>query len=275
MNWIASNLKNALDIWNSFLETVWRILFMSPQDFNGGTVYNAIVDVHDAVKAIALGLLVLFFLMGVVKTAGSFTEIKKPEHALKLFIRFAIAKGVITYGLELLLALYTIGQGVMQKVFDATGASLTGAILPQEVIDACSNAGFWASIGLWAVTLIGSLVVLVLGFVVIMSVYGRFFRLFLYIGIAPIPLSTFAGEPTQNIGKSFIKSFAAVCLEGAIIAIACVIYSLMASSVPPVDPTASASGVVWWYLVQMILNMLILVGIVKGANRVVREMMGL
>jgi len=205
LNWIASNLQNALDIWNNFLHTVWALLSKSPQEFQGGTIYNAIADVHGAIEAIGLGLLVLFFVIGVVKTCGSFAEIKKPEHALKLFVRFALAKAVITYGLELLLALYSIGQGVMNKVFEATNTSLTGAVLPQEVIDACSNAGFWASIGLWAVTLIGALVILVLGFVVIMSVYGRFFRLFLYIGIAPIPLSTFAGEPTQNIGKSFIS----------------------------------------------------------------------
>ena len=51
----------------------------------------------------------------------------------------------------------------------------------------------------------------------IMTVYGRFFKLYLYTAIAPVPLSAFAGEPSQNIGKSFIKSYAAVCLEGAIL----------------------------------------------------------
>ena len=51
----------------------------------------------------------------------------------------------------------------------------------------------------------------------ILTVYGRFFKLYLYTALAPIPLSTFAGEPSQNVGKSFIKSYCAVCLEGAII----------------------------------------------------------
>ena len=97
----------------------------------------------------------------------------------------------------------------------------------------------------------------------------------LYTAIAPVPLSAFAGEPSQNIGKSFIKSYAAVCLEGAIIVLACIIFSLFASSPPVVDPDAAAVTQVWSYVGELIFNMLVLVGAVKMADRVVREMMGL
>ena len=90
-----------------------------------------------------------------------------------------------------------------------------------------------------------------------------------------MPLSTFAGEPTQNVGKSFIKSYAAVCLEGAIIVLACSIFSLFAASPPAVDTSAAAVTQVGSYIGELIFNMLILVGAVKMADRVVREMMGL
>ena len=109
----------------------------------------------------------------------------------------------------------------------------------------------------------------------IMSVYGRFFRLYLYTAIAPIPLFSFAGEPSQNIGRSFLKSYAAVCLEGAIVVLACIIFSLFASSPPVVDPDAAAVTMVWSYIGELIFNMLVLVGAVKMSDRVVREMMGL
>ena len=109
----------------------------------------------------------------------------------------------------------------------------------------------------------------------IVSVYGRFFRLYLYTAIAPIPLSSFAGEPSQNIGRSFLKSYAAVCLEGAIVVLACIIFSLFASSPPVVDPDAAAVTMVWSYIGELIFNMLVLVGAVKMSDRVVREMMGL
>ena len=109
----------------------------------------------------------------------------------------------------------------------------------------------------------------------IMSVYGRFFRVYLYTAIAPIPLSSFAGEPSQNIGRSFLKSYAAVCLEGAIVVLACIIFLLFASSPPVVDPDAAAVTMVWSYIGELIFNMLVLVGAVKMSDRVVREMMGL
>ena len=109
----------------------------------------------------------------------------------------------------------------------------------------------------------------------ILTVYGRFFRLYIYTAIAPVPLSTFAAEPTQNVGKSFLRSYAAVCLEGAVIVLACIIFSMFASSPPTVDTDAAAVTQVWTYLGELIFNLLILVGTVKMSDRVVREMMGL
>lgn len=132
-----------------------------------------------AVRAIGLALLVLFFVVGVMRTCGSFAEVKKPEHALKLFIRFAIAKGVVTYGLELMMALFNIVQGLVSTIMNAAGfGSAQQTVLPQEVIDAVESCGFFESIPLWAVTLIGGLFITVLSFIMIMTVYGRFFKLY-------------------------------------------------------------------------------------------------
>ena len=275
-NWVVQNLQNALDTWNSKLAEIWQILTQSPETFKGGGIWQVIVQIHGALQAIGYALLVLFFVVGVVKTCGSFTEVKRPEHALKIFIRFAITKGVVTYGLELMMALFNIIQGVTSTIMQTAGFGRTeDTVLPDEIIEAVEDCGFFESIPLWAVTLIGGLFITVLSFIMIMSVYGRFFRLFLYTAIAPIPLSSFAGEPSQNIGRSFLKSYAAVCLEGAIVVLACIIFSLFASSPPVVDPDAAAVTMVWSYIGELIFNMLVLVGAVKMSDRVVREMMGL
>ena len=275
-NWVVQNLQNALDTWNSKLAEIWQILTQSPENFKGGGIWQVIVQIHGALQAIGYALLVLFFVVGVVKTCGSFTEVKRPEHALKIFIRFAIAKGVVTYGLELMMALFNIIQGVISTIMQTAGfGSTEDTVLPDEIIEAVEDCGFFESIPLWAVTLIGGLFITVLSFIMIMSVYGRFFRLFLYTAIAPIPLSSFAGEPSQNIGRSFLKSYAAVCLEGAIVVLACIIFSLFAASPPVVNPDAAAVTMVWSYIGELIFNMLVLVGAVKMSDRVVREMMGL
>ena len=275
-NWVVQNLQNALDTWNSKLAEIWQILTQSPETFKGGGIWQVIVQIHGALQAIGYALLVLFFVVGVVKTCGSFTEVKRPEHAVKIFIRFAITEGVVTYGLELMMALFNIIQGVTSTIMQTAGfGSTEDTVLPDEIIEAVEDCGFFESIPLWAVTLIGGLFITVLSFIMIMSVYGRFFRLYLYTAIAPIPLSSFAGEPSQNIGRSFLKSYAAVCLEGAIVVLACIIFSLFASSPPVVNPDAAAVTMVWSYIGELIFNMLVLVGAVKMSDRVVREMMGL
>ena len=275
-NWIVQNLQNALNTWNSKLADIWNLVTQTPETFKGGAIWNVIKNIYGGMQAIGLALLVLFFVVGVMKTCGSLTEVKKPEHALKLFIRFAIAKIVVTYGMDLMMAIFKISQGIVSKVMTISKiTSSTNSTLPTEMIKAIEDCGFFESIPLWAVTLIGGLVVTVLSFIMIMTVYGRFFKLYLYTALAPVPLSTFAGEPTQSVGKSFLKSYAAVCLEGVIIVLSCIIFSLFASSPPVVDTSAAALTQVWKYIGELVFNMLVLVGTIKMSDRVVREMMGL
>ena len=275
-NWVVQNLQNALETWNEKLAEIWTLVTQSPQAFKGGSIWSVMVSIHGAVQAVGLALVVLFFVVGVMKTCGSFADLKRPEAAIKVFIRFVLAKTAVTYGLELMNTLFSIAQGLVNTIMSAAGfGAAQKIILPTEIITAVEDCGFLESIPLWAVTLIGGLLITVLSFVMIMTVYGRFFKLYLYTAIAPVPLSAFAGEPTQSIGIAFIKSYAAVCLEGAIIVLGCVIFSLFAESPPVIDPDAAAVSMVWSYIGELVFNMLILVGTVKMADRVVREMMGL
>lgn len=275
-NWVVENLQNALDMWNDKVSEIWRLISESPETFKGGGIWDVMVDINGALKAIGYALLVLFFLMGIMRQFNSFQEIKRPEQALKLFVRFALAKAAITYGLDLMLAMFKIVQGIITKIMEASGFTGSQNItLQQSMIDTIESCGFWESIPLWAVTLIGSLLVWVLSFVMILTVYGRFFKMFIYVAVAPIPLATFGGEETSHIGKSFLKTFAAVCLEGSVIVLACIIYSMFAASPPSVSTSASAVTQVWTYVGELLFNMLVLVGTIKLSDRVVREMMGL
>ena len=275
-NWVVQNLENALAVWNGKLTEIWQILTQSPEEFKGGQIWSIVVNIHGALQSIGYALLVVFFVVGVIKTCGSFTEVKRPEHVFKMFVRFALAKGAITYGMELMLAILDIIQGIISVVMNTAGFGMTEqTVLPEEIVTAVEECGFLESIPLWAITLIGGLLIWVLSFVMILSVYGRFFKLFMYTAIAPIPLSAFAGEPSQNIGKSFIKSYAAVCMEGVVIVLACIIFSVFASSPPEINADVAAVTMVWSYIGELVFNMLILVGAVKMSDRVVHEMLGL
>ena len=276
MSWITNNLKTSLDTWNGKMNEIWQLVTQSPQDFRGGGIWRVVQNINGTMQAIGLALLVLFFVVGVAKQFGNFAEVKKPEHAFKLFIRFVLAKGIVTYGMELMLAIFNIGQGIVQKIITTSGLSgANNSYLPQEIADTVDKVGFFNSIPLGAVTILGGLFITVLSFVMILTVYGRFFKLYLYTAIAPIPLSSFAGQGTEQIGRSFIKSYIGVCLEGAIIVIACIIFTMFASTAPEINTGDDAITMVWNYLGQLIFNMLVLVGTIRMSDRVVKEMMGL
>lgn len=276
-NWIVGNLQSAFETWNGKLAEIWGLVTATPQDFRGGTIWGTIVTINDGLKAVGYGLLVLFFAMGIFQSAASFRDLQRPEFALRHFIRFVAAKVAVGSALEIMTVIFSICGGVVQSVMDSIGGMASaGVTMPQEMIDTIESVGFIESIPLWLVTFIGSLFITILSFILIMTVYGRFFRLYFYTALAPLPLASFAGEGTSFAGKAFVKSYIGVCMEGAVIVLACLIFSaFMSGSAPVLDTSLSAVTMSWQYVAETIFNMLVLVGLVKGAERIVREMFGL
>lgn len=276
-NWIVDNLNSALGTWNGKLAEIWTLISTTPENFKGGAVWTVITGINGALQAIGCALLVLFFVMGVVKTCGSFTELKKPEMVFKCFIRFVLAQAAVTHGMELMSALFQVAQGMITTIMGASGLSaLTATTLPAEMVTIIEDVGFLESIPLWAITLLGSLFIWVLSLVMILTVYSRFFKLYMATAIAPIPMASFAGQPSSSIGVAFLKSYAAICLEGCVIVLACVIFSAFASTPPAIaDDTLAAATIVWNYVGELIFNMLVLVGAIKMSDRLIRELMGL
>ncbi len=256
---------------------LWQLISQSPETFKGGQIWGVIVNINSALVGIGYGLLVLFFAMGVFQSAASFRELQRPEFALRHFIRFVLAKLAVGNGLEFMTAIFSICGSVMSAAMSGIGGAVTtSATLPAEIVAAVEDAGIMESIPLWLVSVLGSLFITIMSFILILTVYGRFFKLYLYTAISPLPFASFAGEGTSSMGKAFIKSYIGVCLEGAVIVLACLIYSaFLSSSAPSVDPSLPPVTMAWGYIGQLIFNMLVLTGLVKGSDRIVREMFSL
>ncbi len=275
-NWIVANLENAFSTWNDKMAEIWSLVTTSPENFKGGAIWTVVQGINGGLQAIGLGLLILFFAMSIFKSTASFRDFQRPEYALKHFIRFVAAKVAITYAMDLMVAIYTVCGGVVEHIAGGMGGIGAAAVtLPSAIEAAVEDAGFWASIPLWLVTILGSLFITVMSFIMIMSVYGRFFRLYMYTALAPVPIATFGGEATAEIGKHFVKSYAGVCLEGAVIVLACIIFSAFSStSTPALDTGLTTVTMIWKYIGEVIFNMLVLVGLIKGSDRIIKEMLG-
>jgi len=259
------------------LSEMWALLTTSPQTFKDGAIWSVITAINGVLGAIGTALLVLFFTVGVIKTCGSFAELKKPETTVKVFIRFAVAKALIDNGLDIMVDFVTIIQGI---IADITNTSSIGTalefVIPSDVQATFEGIGILdGAIPVWAVCFISHLAMIVIAIILLLTVYGRFFRIYMYTAIAPIPLSTLAGQPTENIARSFLKSYAGVCLQGVVIVLACIIFTAFAATAPEMDTTLDPLEMVWKYVSELIFNMLILLGLVKGSDRIIHDMMGL
>ena len=276
-NWIIESLKWTFELWNEKQAEIWELICLTPQEFKGGEIWTLVLKINDALQAIGYGLLVLFFAISICKSTINFRDFRRPEQGLRFFIRFVLAKMAVTYGIELMNAVFNICGGIVSSIASKMGDMTNAVSLPEELETAINEVGFLASIPLWLITIIGCLVIIVLSFVMILTVYSRFFKLYMYTSFAPIPLSSFAGETTSFMGKAFIKSYAGVCLEGAVIVLACMIFSAFVSdsNVSLANPDSTAVVQVLSYLAETIFNMLVLVGLVKGADRIVKEMLAL
>ena len=276
-NWLIESLKWTFEFWNNKQTEIWQLVSTTPEEFKGGDIWRLALTLNDGLKAIGYGLLVLFFALSICKSTITFRDLRRPEQGLRFFIRFVLAKTAVTYGIDLMTAIFNICTGIVSVIAEKMGTAAADMALPEELETAVNEVGFLASIPLWLVTILGCLVIIVLSFVMILTVYSRFFKLYMYTAFAPIPLSSFAGEVTSFMGKAFIKSYMGVCMEGAVIVLACLIFSAFTSSgnFGLVDAESSAVVQVLAYLAETIFNMLVLVGLIKGSDRIVKEMFAL
>ena len=276
-NWLIESLKWTFEFWNNKQTEIWQLVSTTPEEFKGGDIWRLALTLNDGLKAIGYGLLVLFFALSICKSTINFRDLRRPEQGLRFFIRFVLAKTAVTYGIDLMTAIFNICTGIVSVIAEKMGTAAADMALPEELETAVNEVGFLASIPLWLVTILGCLVIIVLSFVMILTVYSRFFKLYMYTAFAPIPLSSFAGEATSFMGKAFIKSYMGVCMEGAGIVLACLIFSAFASSgnFGLVDAESSAVVQVLAYLAETIFNMLDLVGLIKGSDRIEKEMFAL
>lgn len=266
-------LQDALAKWQQRYESIFDILTKSPSEFQGGGIWNTVTDIIQIIEATGVSLLILFFLYGLIKSTLDYRDlVRNPRLILMQFVRFFFAKFFVTNATDVLLKIISIVQGLMLKI---NMASPTMQLeIPSELRAALEGADWSAGLGAYTASLIGTAMIVVLGIILLIVVYGRFFKIFLLSAIAPIPLAALSSEATEAIGRNFLKSYIGECLRGVLMLVACLIFSAFTISNPEWTST-SPGGMTWEYVSDVVLQMLLLVIIVKGSDRIVKEIFGL
>ena len=261
------------------------------------TIASAMQTLNNGLQAFSYALLVILTLWNVVKTTTSFVELKSPEVLIKLLIRFILTKYVIGAAWALVNGIFRVCGALIQAIFRISNIPFDGYWINMQAPDFGENVIDKIIQGLIGVgtaiinptaviaglilEIVGFIVAIVLAITLILTVFGRFFKIYMFAALSPIPLSTFGSESTQEVGRNFLKSFTAICAEGLIIGLALIVFT--AYSQNPVI-TFEGTGIFEWvgnlaeeitFMFTQVFHMILLLGIIKGADQIVHRMFGM
>lgn len=287
-------LEGALRTWNQAMHDIFLHLTTSPEAFNGGGPWAVATSVNTALQGIGYGLLMLFFAMGFLKKTVSFRDLSVQE-IIGYIVRFGLTKALIDYCMAILAFFISLAMGVNNVIFDISGfGSLPPVMLSDDVrnVFAAVSEGnvleqigaFFQQIPMVLVAGFGNIVIYIAGAVMVMVVYLRFFKLFIYTALAPIPMAFFGSEETSSTGKHFLKAYLSICLEICVIALACVIFGAMVGSgygglFPSWQINADGINNNLWnvgmnYIIETGLTFVMMAIVIFSSNKFIREMMG-
>ena len=267
------HLESALSFWEEQYNSIFSLLTTTPDEFQGGVIWNMVSNILNILQATGASLLIIFFLYGLVKAGIDYRDVfNNPQNVLKAFIRIGIAQFFVVHTMDVLMTVLRVVQEMITKIY--TNIPALSYSIPDDLRAALESADWWAGVGAFAVSLLAQVIIGALSIIVVVVVYGRFFKIFLLTAIAPIPLAGFASEATSTLGQNFMKSYIGECMRGVIIIVACIIFSAFASSPTSLDP-ASPGAMTFWYVAEVAMQLLLLVIITKGSDRLVKELFGL
>ncbi len=270
-------LQDGLNILNNYYNKIVTVLTTSPENLYS-SVWSAMKNINGYLTAIGVVLVVIFFYIGLTKQVIRLEELRRPANFFGAFIRLALAEAIVMNSSTLLLKVMEILQGCISGVANLFGGfgSSSGRFMaiPSQLFTLAGDVNWGTGLLICILALLGTVIIWGLSLIMLVTVYVRFFKIYIYAAISPLPLATFGGENSERTGRNFLMSFIGVGLQGLIIAIAFIIFSKMTSSGFTVDSSASATSNMFNYLGTLLLQLILLVTMVRASDRIIKEMVG-
>ena len=229
------NIRSIINELNSMFSMLIELL---TNDSLLQTATTSLPNLVSAIKATAITLCVMFFLIDFF-TKSLHLQWVTWENVLMLFLKLVVAKVCVDNAELFTTILYrgfnsfinAISGTITQYCFidgdDMTKAQYFVSASQASQIVNNYDAGF-LNFQPMLLNLQISIQGLIMKIIMVLAnvvVIARLFELTVYTLIAPVPLSTFACEGLSDVGKGFLKSYAAVSLQAIVLAIMFVAYS--------------------------------------------------
>lgn len=275
---IIQLLNSLVTTWNLALVDLVKLL--TTDTFESQEIFDSMKRISDLISVTGATVLIICFLMGEIGNTSNILESRRTESIVKTVFRFLLAQAAVIHAPDIMLTIFSWSKDLTRVVGAGSISLIESLSVPAEIENAIGDLNVFQLIFVWILVFIGMLIGLVLIVMLMLTVYGRLFKIYLYTAVAPIPLATFGSVTTSRVGKGFLKSYCGVCLEALIMLLICVVYSAIINSPEGISFGFLSSGntdalsLVKDWLLKLIFNMLLLVTMIKGTDRIVREMMG-
>lgn len=230
LDWVISHFSTAMKQFGEKMQDLYDLLTINPQTYRGGVIWDMVMDIFTALLGVGFTVILICGYLGIINSIETIYEAKRPEVMLSIFAMVTISGGLTAAAPQILLIIIGFCQDIVRK---ATGGSFvfkdTYAI-PNNVIEATKDLETVQAILFWVVCFIGAIVITFTSFSILIMAYGRIFKMYIYIAISPIAVACFASKATCKIGINYIKNFLVICLEGLIIIVAFMIFSVFDNS---------------------------------------------
>ncbi len=271
-----SNIEQAFSVWEESLVTSYDMLFSSPEEWNSD-VWDLVKNLNATMVIIGAALLGLMFMIGICKQMTDIKQLRQLEFWVGPLFRLILAELAMVWSLELLMTIFSVCQGLMSKIgriqTDSYDISIPGA-----VIQAFEDTSIWQDLGIGIIGLLVLILCLVQAITLLVTIWGRFLRLYLYTAVAPIFIAFGAGEATGGAAVTFIKSWVNVCMQGVIMMLALVIYAKLIvsdnSTAIAMIENGETFGGIMRYVRDFTIGAMVTVGLCRGSDQIVSKMTG-
>ncbi len=258
---VTTTLSAAVDIlewannwWNSRIGEAFEFLTTSPPNMFSATegdsvVWGAMESIHSALLPVATTILAIIFLVTLIRSTTDFQQVTSKETMIRHLTQFIFGYTIMRGSLFIFKAIIAIMQKLINATYawatgrDLLGGALVSQTIPTSVASKINNAGTWDKIIYVIVCFIIALAIFVISTRILLIVYSRFFKIFMYVAVSSVPLAFFASSEHRQTGWRFIKSFLALLLVGALIIVSFIIFYLIGNHfAPPASPPDETPG---------------------------------
>lgn len=250
-------------------------LIKSPQEYNG-TLYNGVLMImENAVMPVAYVLLGLLFMLELynitIRTEGmSNNAFEIPFRAM---FKIAICKLVVDSTPLIMGAIYGISTFIISNIGAVFGSETASVILDQvalrqQIADMRYTTKLLTAVQvllIWLIYKFASLIILVI-------IIGRMVEIYVYIAVAPIPIATFPNTELSSVAKNFLKSFAAVSIQGVLIMIVLAMYGTLVASVGGATTYDDFSDALWQAMLYSVVLVVALFMTRRWSNSITNAM---